>query len=422
MTNFIKIIACTSVIVSFAYPVSAKVIHLNDLTNFLFMGSEDVNMKGSGDGSSCSSASGEYSVPPEGRSCAYDSDKKCYVNCMCDASKFNYTATNLDTTFFKPAGETCKDNNGNYYDELTCNTDNFVVPVSDAPNTNYFSYTEKVSGSTRCYDLKDATCKAGGQIDNVTSSTVTGSLSTGWNATVTVSDEPLVYTAKANVPSATSGLIFCATGIKEVYGGYGYIGSAPANPPKCALTTTTTAVHYPSDTYTFYNGECSNSGSCVTSGVCVRSTEGEDFNYWAAGPMSGKKCTYALSCLEEPESGCYGNTRPSDMTGFNVMSTSVTTSSGNQTCYYIDTGNTANLCDTDNGYSLYDGAAAEAEADNNYTYTVKSTTVGVTSYICRAPSGCAVGDGSKTIINANDCLGEAWANFINYFNPACGNF
>ena len=379
-------------------------------------------MKGSGKGSSCSAASGQYSIPPEGRSCTYDSNLKCYVNCRCDAARFNYTAANLDTTFFKPGGETCKDDIGVYYDELACNTDNYVVPVSAAPGTNYFSYIEKVSGSTRCYDLKSAVCKAGGQIDKATTYTVTGSLSAGWNATVKVSDEPLVYNAKANVPSNVSGLIFCATGIKEVYGGYGYIGSAPANPPKCALTTTTTAVHYPSAAYTFYNGECSSSGSCVASGVCVRSAEGEAFNYWAAGPMSGKKCKYALSCLEGADLGCYGNTRPSGMTGYKIMSASVTTASGNQTCYYIDTVNTANLCDTANGYSLYEGDASKANADETYTYTVQAQTIGGRGFICRTPSGCVVGDGSKTIINANDCVGETWAQFLNYFNPACGNF
>lgn len=263
------------VTIFFVSPVSAKVIRLDDLQNFLLMGS--VGSSG-GDGSGCDGMNGEYSTPPPGKNCTYNSVSKCYEDCKCSESLFPFDAADCVEPVFKPGGSVCQEDDGTiYYGSCECGEE----MVKDAPSQDHTSAFVTGEGSTitprqgsplTCYNPADYFCKEDYPQISIGDVDISASIQKSESKTeIQAKSEPVIYTAITNYPfnshKDTEHFKACAFSIKEFFEG---IKSTNSNNMKCAKMVSKTT-KYLNKTYYYYDGTCSENVGCSPSsvGVCV---------------------------------------------------------------------------------------------------------------------------------------------------------
>lgn len=309
MTKYLKIVACTAVVMAFASPASAKVINLYDLRNFLYPGSTCMGKGCKGTGVyECNAQDFTYSAKPAGMDCdlnTFDGGTKCYSNCRCSESQFPFTSDCGGTNFVAPTADSakCTDRTGTYYASCSCASG--MLESISGDYLTYFNTDEasatlssRSSKTLTCYDRSKFTCKSAyrelprSEVDAVDEITVT-------DAVVQSLVEPVNYSVATNLPivanQGSSRLKMC---VKGVAGLSDVVMASAPTATKCAEYTSAAAKHYPSKVYYYYTGNCNSTGLCrTTTQDCVNySSETFDTYNISTNTTGNGSCRFITGC------------------------------------------------------------------------------------------------------------------------------
>ena len=115
MTKFVKTLAFMFAITFLAYPSSAKVVHLNDVNNLMFMGSDNMlDLE-------CDSSLNQYKTQQANANCV-KLPNGC-LQCSCDEDKYKYTCKETHPGAFVGVGDSCDIDGEPKYEKCKCNTE-----------------------------------------------------------------------------------------------------------------------------------------------------------------------------------------------------------------------------------------------------------------------------------------------------------
>ena len=203
MTKYINLLCCSAMAIAVASPVSAGIVNLYELKNFLYFGS--TNLGAPSESPSC--GLGEVAEKPDpNMNCNQRTVSKgdvsitCYSNCSCNTSVYKYDDSNCPSAQkFVLGGDVC----GGKYNSCGCSDGSLTLDearILSSYFTGLHRYTGGVEGEVVCNYVDTPGCYRGTAVEyNSYSSATIGEYSReNFMYRLYYKQEPLVYMVMAS--------------------------------------------------------------------------------------------------------------------------------------------------------------------------------------------------------------------------------